>query len=121
MAALVEEPAHRRRMRPDLNGDARRPLGAKSALERFGGSAQPALFDDLAAFGVDEAEMAILVAKIQSGCHLWVLPATIVHGPIPPSIEPYGARTYCRPKGYCARIGLLIPICDGPFRRRKLL
>src|SRR5687768_1338880 len=51
---------------------------------------------------VDEAEIAVLVAEIQPGCNLWLLPATITHGPIllPGPIEsPYSA---CRPTGYCA-------------------
>ena len=54
--------------------------------------------------------MAVLVPEIQPGCHHWVLPATIRHGPIPPSIlSPFGARTHIAdPQGTARGIGLLI-------------
>jgi hypothetical protein len=46
--------------------------------------------------------VAVLVAQIQSGCHRWMLFATIHGGPI---LLPYWAlespSDLCRPKGYC--------------------
>ncbi len=38
---------------------------------------QPTLLDHLAALCVDEAEVGVFVAEIQSGCHLWLVAATI--------------------------------------------
>ena len=49
---------------------------------------------------VDEAQVGVLVAEIQSGCHLWLVFATIHGGPI---LLPYWAvrarLTFADPKG----------------------
>jgi hypothetical protein len=66
----------------DLNGYLERPLGAKAPLEGFGSGTQPALLDNLTAFVIQQAEIAILVSQIQPGRHFGRSFATIVHGPI---------------------------------------
>src|SRR3712207_9497321 len=38
--------------------------------------------------------MAVLVSQVQPRHHFRRSFATIIHGPIPPSIEPFGARRY---------------------------
>ena len=77
VAALLEHPAHPRRVSSSLDGYAQQPLRGEAPPEGFGAGTQPTLLDHLAAYGVDEAEVAVLVAEIQSGCHLWLLAATI--------------------------------------------
>src|SRR5215208_4142840 len=71
-------------------------------------SAQPTLLDELAAFGVELTEIAVLVAEIQARRHPRLFLATIAHGSILLSgpLEPVFSAD--PPTGYCARIGLLI-------------
>ena|ERR687889_673401 len=62
--------------------------------------AQPALLHNLAAPWVDEAQVGVPVAEIQSGCHLWFAPATNHGGPILLSIMGVRARiAFADPKG----------------------
>src|SRR5215210_7270609 len=54
---------------------------------------------------VDETEVGVLVAEIQSGCHLLLPFANITHGPILLSFGPLAKESpysLCRPQGYCA-------------------
>ena len=87
MAALLEHPADPRRVGSSLDGHAQRPLGGEASPEGLWGGAQPTLLDRLATVRVDEAQIAVLVAQVQSGCHPWVVAATIIHGPI---LLPFG-------------------------------
>jgi hypothetical protein len=48
-------------------------LGGEAPPEGFGGGTQPTLLDHLAALCVDEAEVAVFVAEVQSGRHVWLL------------------------------------------------
>jgi hypothetical protein len=62
----------------DLDGYcAEQLLGGKTPPEGLGAGTQPALLDHLTTLCVDEAEIAVFVAEIHSGCHLWLLFATI--------------------------------------------
>src|SRR3954451_7868786 len=83
-------------MSPRFDGDAHGPLGGEAPLECLWGGAQPAFLHDLAAVLVDEAKVGVFVAEVQSGCHLWMLFATIHSGPILLSgpVEPVN---HCRP------------------------
>src|SRR3954464_1729610 len=83
-------------MSPRFDGDAHGPLGGEAPLECLWGGAQPAFLHDLAAVLVDEAKVGVFVAEVQSGCHLWMLFATIHGGPILLSgpVEPVN---HCRP------------------------
>src|SRR5215218_5753973 len=67
------------------------------ALELRGG-AQPALFHNLTALCVDEAQVGAFVAEIEPGCHLRLFAATIHGGPIllPGRKSPYS--TFADPK-----------------------
>src|SRR5215204_5681674 len=67
--------------------EAKRLLKA-SGVVRSLGCAQPALLHHLAAPCVDEAQVGVFVAEIQSGCHQWLHFATIHCGPI---LLPYWA------------------------------
>src|SRR5215210_490442 len=94
-----------------LDGYAQRLLGGEAPPEGRGSGAQPPLLDHLAALLIDEAQVGVLVAEIQSGCKPWLFAATITHGPI---LLPYWAfrarRAFADPLGYCVRgVGLLIP------------
>jgi hypothetical protein len=82
VATPFQEPANPGRVGSRFYGDAQGPLRGEASPEGFGGGAQPTLLDDLAALLVDEAEVGILVAEIQSGCRAWFVPATIHGGPI---------------------------------------
>ena len=93
-----------------LDGDVQPLLGFKAPPEIVWGGAQAALFYDLAAFGVDEAQIAVLVAEVHSSRHLHLLPATITRGPIllcGPLKEPVD-YLQTLPQGTARRIGLLI-------------
>jgi hypothetical protein len=80
---LLEQTAYPGRVGSSLDGYAQRPLlGGEASSEGFGGCAQPTLLDHLAAYRVDEAQVGILVAEVQSGSHLWLFAATIHGGPI---------------------------------------
>jgi hypothetical protein len=98
-------------MSPHLDGDAQRLLRIEPAPYGLWGSTQPALLDDLAALGVDQAQVAVLVSQIQTHCHLRRSFATIVHGPTSFHIEPiWSSQIFAEPRtGYCAGVGLLIP------------
>jgi hypothetical protein len=88
---------------------------AKRRLRASDG-AQPTLLDDLAALRVDEAQIGVLVAEIQSGCHLWLYFATIHGGPILLPIGPL-EPVYClQTQGYCVGGRPSHPI----FRERRL-
>jgi hypothetical protein len=56
MSAFFEHPAHPWRMGSGLYGDAQRLLRRKTPSEGLGAGAQPALFHNLAALRVDEAQ-----------------------------------------------------------------
>src|SRR5215208_2780283 len=82
-------------------------------------SAQPTLLDELAAFGVELTEIAVLVAEIQARRHPRLFLATIAHGSILLSgpLEPVFSAD--PPTGYCARIGLLISSTLGSSVNRE--
>jgi hypothetical protein len=69
-------------MGPGFYGDAQRGLRSEASSEGLGVSAQPTLFDDLATLRVDEAQVRVPVAEVQSGRHPWLLFASIHGGPI---------------------------------------
>jgi hypothetical protein len=65
-----------------LDDYAQRPLKGEAPPEGLGAGTQPTLLHNLTASLVDEAQVAVFVAEVQSGCHLWLLFATIHCGPI---------------------------------------
>src|SRR5215213_10854251 len=84
--------------------NAQRPLRAKAPLEGFGAGTQPTLLEHLTTLLVDEAQVGVLVAQVQSGCRLWLLFATIHRGPILLSLGRFRARrTFADPKGTAYR------------------
>jgi hypothetical protein len=101
VATLLQEPARPGRMGSRLYGYTQGPLGGEAPSEGLGSGTQPTLLDDLAALLVDEAEVGVFVAEIQSGCHQWMLFATIHGGPILLSglLEPV---ELLQTQGYCA-------------------
>jgi hypothetical protein len=88
MAALFQKPAHPWRVGADLDGDVQMPLGTEPTLEGFRGGAHPTLFQDLAAFGIQKAQVAVAVSQIHPDCHPLSSFATIIHGPILLSLSP---------------------------------
>ena len=71
--------------------------------------AEQTLLHNLAAVLVDEAEIAVVVAEIHSGRHLWSFFVTIHVGPILLPIGPKSPSNVCRPKGTAYwEVGLLI-------------
>src|SRR5215216_6345002 len=82
VTALLEQPTNPRRVSPGLDGHAHRPLRSKASLQSFGGGSHPTLLDHLAAVGVQKTQIAVFVAEIHSGRHLWSYFATIHSGPI---------------------------------------
>src|SRR5215210_3616422 len=83
---------------------AQMPLRAKASPKGFRAGAQPTLLNHLTAVLVDEAQVGVLVAQVQSGCRLWLLFATIHSGPILLSFGPLARESpysFCRPTGYC--------------------
>src|SRR5215218_4651198 len=89
VTTLLQEPANPGRVGSRFYGDAhRRLLGGEASSEGLWGCAQPALLHHLAAPCVDEAQVGVFVAEIQSGCHQWLHFATIHCGPI---LLPYWA------------------------------
>jgi hypothetical protein len=83
VAQLLEHPARPGRVGAGLDGYAhRRPLGGEASPEGFGAGTQPTLFDHLAALLIDEAQVGVFVAYVQSGCRPWFVPANIHGGPI---------------------------------------
>src|SRR5215204_2150459 len=67
VGAFLEHLAHPRRVSTRLYCDAQRLLRSETPSQSLGGGAQPALLDHLAALYVDEAEVGVPVAYIQSG------------------------------------------------------
>lgn len=63
-ALLLEQPANPRRMGAHLDGYAQRSLGIEVAPESLRDGTQPALFDDLTAFGVQQAPIAVFVSEV---------------------------------------------------------
>src|SRR5215208_3737148 len=62
---------------------------AKRRLKASGGlCAEQTLLHNLATLRVDEAQVGVFVSEVQTGCHQWVLFATIIHGPILLSFGP---------------------------------
>src|SRR5215212_2970369 len=62
-------------------------IGGRSEAKRrlkasLGLYAEQTLLNNLTALRFDEAQIAVLVAEIHSGRHLWSFFATITHGPI---------------------------------------
>src|SRR5215210_3706932 len=95
VAALFEQTANPGRASSRLNSDAHGALGIKALPEGLQSATQPTLLDDLAASGVQQAQMTVLVTKIQTSCHPLRFLATITHGPILlPFLRPFGARKY---------------------------
>src|SRR5215207_6985957 len=83
VATLFEQTTHPGRVGPHLDGDLQ-PLvhGVEALPEGLRCGTQPTLLDDLATSGIQQAQMAVLIPEIQPGCHLWLVAATIRHGPI---------------------------------------
>src|SRR5215210_8473333 len=83
-----------------LYGYAQRVLRGEASSESLGGGTQPTFLHNLATLLIDEAQVGVLVAEVQSGCYLWSLFATIHCGPI---LLPFGRfrarRTFADPKG----------------------
>jgi hypothetical protein len=77
VTTLLQEPANPGRMGSRFYGDAQSLLGGEASFQGFGGGTQPAFLHNLATLLVDEAQIAVLVAEIQPGCHLWLFAATI--------------------------------------------
>jgi hypothetical protein len=50
---------------------------SEASPQSFWGGAQPALLYNLTAFGVDEAQVGVFVAEVQSCGHLRLFPANI--------------------------------------------
>jgi len=72
VAALLQEAANPGREGARFYSDAhRRPLGSGAPFEGLGAGTQPTLLDDLAAVLVDEAQVGVPVAEVQSGHHQW--------------------------------------------------
>jgi hypothetical protein len=96
VTALLQQPTNPRRVSPGLDGHAHRPLRSEASPQSFGGGSHPTLLDHLAAVGVQETQIAVFVAEIQPGRHLWSLFVTIQCGPIllPGRKSPYSV---CRP------------------------
>ena len=82
MAALLQQPAHPGRMGSGFYGYAQRPLRSEASFEGCWGGVQPALLDYLTVLLIDEAQVGVFVAYVQSGCRLWLVFATIYGGPI---------------------------------------
>ena len=97
VATLLQEPTDPGRVGPRLNGDAQGPLRSEASPQSFGGGAQPALLHNIAAFCVDEAQVGVFVAEVQSGCRPWFVPATIHGGPILLPIGRKSPSSVCRP------------------------
>ena len=57
-------------------------LRSEAPPESLGGGAQSTLLHNLAAFCVQQAQMAVFVPKIYPERHRWLRSATIIHGPI---------------------------------------
>src|SRR5215211_4679925 len=82
VATLLEHPARPRRVGSGLYCYAHGPLGGEAPLEGFGTCTQPTLLHNLTAVCVDEAQIGVPVAEVQSGCHRWLHFANINGGPI---------------------------------------
>ena len=106
VAQAFEDPVHPARVSADFDGDLQLLLGVEAAAEVLRGGAQPALLNELATVGVEDAQLTVLVAEVQPYRHLRLLGATIIHGSIllsGPLTSPY---LFADPlTGYCARIG----------------
>src|SRR5215213_10218833 len=92
-----------------------------AATEVLGGGAQPTFFDELAAVGFEDVEVAVFVSEIQPGRHLYVLGATLIHEWIllPGLREP---EAVCRPSEGTARgLALLISSRIGEILRTSAL
>jgi hypothetical protein len=82
VSALLEQPTNPGRVSSGLDGHAHRPLRGEASPQSFGGCTHPTLLDHLAAVGVQETQIAVFVAEIQPGRHLWSLFVTIHCGSI---------------------------------------
>jgi hypothetical protein len=98
---LLEHPANPGRVGSSLDSHAHGLLlRSEASPESLGCGAQPAFLDHLAAYCVDEAQLGVPVAEVQSGCHVWLVFASITHGPILLSIGPPARESpysICRP------------------------
>jgi hypothetical protein len=92
VATLLQDPARPGRVGASLDGYAHRLFGGEAPLEGFGAGTQPTLLHNLATVLVDEAEVGVLVAEIQSGCHLRLHFANIHGGPILLSLGRFRVR-----------------------------
>ncbi len=97
VTTLLEYPACPGRVGTSLDCDAQWLLGGEASSEGLGGCAQPTFLHNLAAVLVDEAQVGVFVAEVQSGCHVWVLFATIHGGPILLFIGRKSPSNVCRP------------------------
>ena len=71
VAALLQHPACPGRVGSSLDCDAHGGCSeAKRRLKGLGGRTQPTFLHNLTALLIDEAEVGVLVAYVQSGCHL---------------------------------------------------
>ena len=110
VAALFQKPADPGRMGSHFDGDAHGLVALETLPEGLGSGAQPTLFYDLAALGIEKAQVAVLVAEIQTRRHLRLLLVSIAHGPIL-LCWAARARKYLQTlKGYCVGGGPSHPI-----------
>ena len=83
MPALFQKAAYPSRVGADLDGDLHLLCGVEAAVEIVRGSAQPTFLNELAAFGVEDAQITVLVTEVQPHRHLLrLLGANITHGSI---------------------------------------
>ena len=86
VAALLEQPANPGRVGSGLDGYAQEAARRRSVALKASGvvrSLPSSITSPLVR--VDEAQIGVLVAEVQSGCHLWLFAATIHRWADPPS------------------------------------
>src|SRR5215207_4823622 len=104
VSTFLEQTARPRRVGARLDGDAHRSLRTKAPPEGFGGGANPALLDHLAALGVQQAQVAVAIPEIDAGNHRGLSTVSILHmGRSSSHDEPFGARKLLQTlaSGYC--------------------
>src|SRR5215216_7148540 len=110
VTAVMEDPVHPGRVGTDFDGDLHLLPRVEAATEVVWGSTQPALLEELTTVGVEDAQIAVLVAEVQTHRHLRLLGATITHGSILLSGPLQEPVDYLQPlpKGTARGLALLI-------------